>query len=117
MKATTHYLNGDNHYKVYFMYEDYYGGERFRSFDEMQAEGDVPNSEGKCGTLVCYLHSYYWAVTERVEIMPLAKRPTVSEVKKFMESCFRFLDEDKAKQVKLSGDVLKEFRKDPYKMV
>ena len=46
MKARTKYRNGENAYEVYFCYEDYYGGNLFRNYDDMMREGDVPNEEG-----------------------------------------------------------------------
>lgn len=40
MKARSKFKNGENRYEVYFAYEDYYGGTKFRSYDEMQEKGD-----------------------------------------------------------------------------
>ena len=94
MKAKTHYLNGANHFTVSFMYEDYYGGETFSSFDEMQKKGNPYPPEGKCGTLVGILKSYYWGSSERIDILPLDKRPTISQIKAFMKSCHDCISDD-----------------------
>lgn len=118
MKATTHYLNANNHYKVYFAYEPYYGGPRYTSYDEMQSDEDLPNIEASNGILTCFLHSYYWSVTERVDMFHLDHKPTVGEVKDFMKRCFDYLEDkdDAPKQVRLSGEMLKKFRRDPHKL-
>lgn len=94
MKARTHFLNGDNHYEVYFAYEDYYGGEKFGTYDEMLKNGELPNNETECGYLVGYLHSFYWGCTERIDMLELKGKPTISQVKKFMESCYNCLKTD-----------------------
>lgn len=92
MKATTHFRNGGNHYFVYFSYEDYYGGETFRTFDEMMKEGIPDNEESKCGTLVGWLESRYWGSLERIDIIYLDERPTISQVKDFIRHCYDVID-------------------------
>ena len=91
MKHRSKFRNGENRYEVYFAYEDYYGGTKFRSYDEMQKEGEIPNIENNHGMLVGYLHSFYWGTTERIDCMNLSGRPTISEVKKFMQECYNEL--------------------------
>ncbi len=94
MKHRSKFKNGENRYEVYFAYEDYYGGTKFRSYDEMQEKGEVPNEENNHGMLVGYLHSFYWRTTERISCINLNRRPTISEVKEFMRECFEELDYD-----------------------
>lgn len=102
MKARSKFKNGENRYEVYFAYEDYYGGTKFRSYDEMQEKGEVPNEENNHGMLVGYLHSFYWGTTERISCINLNRRPTISEVKEFMRECFEELDyDDKPNRYKL----------------
>ena len=91
MKHRSKFRNGENRYEVYFAYEDYYGGTKFRSYDEMQKEGEIPNIENNHGMLVGYLHSFYWGTTERIDCLNLSGRPTISEVKKFIEECYNGL--------------------------
>ena len=45
MKCKTQFHNQENRYEIYFAYEDYFGGTKFRSYDEMQ-EQDHPQAEG-----------------------------------------------------------------------
>lgn len=93
MKARTKYRNGENTYEVYFCYEDYYGGELFRNYDDMMKEGDIPNEEG-LGCLVGWLHSFYWGSYERIDEMPLRERPTIAQVRKFITDCKNFAKSD-----------------------
>ena len=88
MKHRSKFRNGENRYEVYFAYEDYYGGTKFRSYDEMQEKGDLEDGHG---TLVGWLHSFYWGVTERIDCLNLTGRPTISEVKQFMKECYNVL--------------------------
>ena len=91
MKCKTQFRNQENRYEIYFAYEDYFGGTKFRSYDEMQEQGEVPNIENNNGMLVCYLHSHYWGTTERVDMINLNGRPTISFVKDFTKRCYEFL--------------------------
>lgn len=91
MKCKTQFRNQENRYEIYFAYEDYFSGTKFRSYDEMQEQGEVLNIENTNGMLVCYLHSHYWGTTERVVMINLNGRPTISFVKDFMKSCYEFL--------------------------
>ena len=50
MKCKTQFRNQENRYEIYFAYEDYFGGTKFRSYDEMQEQGEVPNIENNNGT-------------------------------------------------------------------
>lgn len=104
MKAKTHYLKEDNHYEVYFTYEDYYGGETFRSFSKMQKDGEVPNMESKCGTLVGWLYSHYWGTLERIDIMELRRKPTRAEIRQFIRDCNNCV---KGNAIELHGERLK----------
>ena len=54
MKCKTQFRNQENRYEIYFAYEDYFGGTKFRSYDEMQEQGEVPNMENNSGRCVCY---------------------------------------------------------------
>lgn len=92
MKHRSKFRNGENTYEVYFSYEDYYCGTKFRSYDEMQEKSEeLPNIENSHGTLVGWLHSFYWGVTERIDCLNLNGRPTISEVKQFMKECYNEL--------------------------
>ena len=91
MKCKTQFRNQENRYEIYFAYEDYFGGTKFRSYDEMQEQGEVPNIENTNGMLVCYLHSHYWGTTERVDMINLNGIPTISLVKDFTKSRYEFL--------------------------
>lgn len=93
MKARTKYRNGENAYEVYFCYEDYYGGNLFRNYDDMMREGDVPNEEGT-GYLVGWLHSFYWGSYERIDMLELKGRPTVAQVRKFIIDCKNIIKEE-----------------------
>lgn len=94
MKHRSIFRNGENRYEVYFTYEDYYGGTKFRSYDEMQKSEEIPNIENSNGTLVGWLHSFYWGTTERISVLNLHGRPTISEVKAFMKECYEELKYD-----------------------
>lgn len=91
MKHRRKFQNEENRYEVYFAYEDYYGGSKFGTYDELQREGDIPNVENNHGMLTGFLHSFYWRTTERIDSINLKGRPTISEVKKFMEECYNEL--------------------------
>lgn len=111
MKAETHFVNGKNHFKVYFSYEDYYGGEIFNSFDDMQKNGTPYPPEGRKGTLVGWLYSYYWGGNpERISILPLNMRPNASQVKAFMRRCLASVN---ANAKKITGETLKTLRLNP----
>ena len=95
MKHRSKFRNGGNTYEVYFTYEDYYGGTKFRSYDEMQEKSEeLPNIENSNGTLVGWIHSFYWGTTERISSLDLHGKPTISEVKAFMRECYKELDYD-----------------------
>lgn len=94
MKHRSKFRNEENTYEVYFTYEDYYGGTKFRSYDEMQKSEELPNIENSHGMLVGWLHSFYWGTTERIAVINLHRRPTISEVKEFMRECYAELDYD-----------------------
>ena len=74
MKCKTQFRNQENRYEIYFAYEDYFGGTKFRSYDEMQEQGEVPNIENTNGMLVRYFNSYYWGTTERVDMINIHGR-------------------------------------------
>lgn len=88
MKCKTQFHNQENRYEVYFAYEDYFGGTKFGSYDEMQKYGDIPNIENSNGMLVGYLHSHYWGCTERIDMINLKGKPTISFIKSFIQSCY-----------------------------
>ena len=92
MKIKRQFRNEENRFEVYFCYEDYYGGTKFGSYEEMMSEGEMPNLENRYGTLVGFLHSHYWGTTERIDIMNLRGKPTISEIKEFIINCYRVLD-------------------------
>ena len=94
MKSRSKFKNGENRYEVYFAYEDYPGGTKFRSYDEMHEKGDFSDNDNDDGLLVGYLHSFYWRTTERISSLNLYGRPTISEVKAFMKECYDELDYD-----------------------
>jgi hypothetical protein len=92
MKHRTKFGNNGCPYEVYFAYEDYFGGDKFGSYDDMQENGEIPNIENNNGMLVGYLHSFYWGVTERIDMINLKGKPTISEIKTFMEECYKCLE-------------------------
>ena len=69
MKHRSKFRNGENTYEVYFAYEDYYGGTKFRSYDEMQEKGDFSDNDNDDGMLVGYLHSFYWRTTSESQVL------------------------------------------------
>lgn len=94
MKARTYFQNGSNRFEVFFVYEDCYGGDWFTSYDTMQKNGNLPNIETKYGYLVGFLRSFYYGVTERIDDLELLERPTTSQIKAFMKSCFDCVSTD-----------------------
>lgn len=88
MKARTKLTFGD----VFFAYEDEYG-ERFRNYaDLLKDYRENGGAEGMCiGYLTGYLKSNYCGSTERIDEMPIKERPSVSDVKKFMQRCIDFI--------------------------
>ena len=74
--------------EVYFAYEDEYG-EKFRNYaDLLKDYRENGGAEGMCiGYLTGYLKSHYWGSTERIDEMPIKERPSVSDVKEFMQKC------------------------------
>ena len=104
MKYMDYYKNGENVYCVYLTYEDYYGGDTFRSYAEMQKYGDL--DEGQHGTLVGWIYSHYWGSAERIDTLNLQGRPRIAEVKQFVENCRTCLSVCDDEQI--SG---KEYRK------
>ena len=92
MKFRSQFTNGTNNYEVYFAYEDYYGGEKFGTYDDMVREGEIPNLENKHGMLVGYIHSFYWGTTERIDMLKLKGKPTTDEVKNFIKNCYNVLN-------------------------
>ena len=81
MKARTKTKNG----YIWFGYEDYYG-ERFGSYDEAIKEG-----EGSL-YLVGYFRSDYWDGSEPIDELQLNERPSIGQVKEFMQDCKDFIN-------------------------
>ena len=74
--------------EVYFAYEDEYG-EKFRNYADLLEDYRANvGAYGRCiGYLTGYLKSHYWGSTERIDEIPIKERPSVSDVKEFMQKC------------------------------
>lgn len=83
MKAKTKTKNG----YIFFVYEDYHGT-RFRSWNDIAWGGDGVSY------LVGYFHSYYWNGSEPIDELVLTGRPSIGEVKEFMQRCKDFINAD-----------------------
>ena len=80
MKARTRFSNGENRCEIFFAYEDY-GGSRYKSYEEAKRKGRRPLY------LMGYLYSHYWGSTEEIDEVQLIRRPTTSQVKRFITHC------------------------------
>lgn len=73
--------------EVYFAYEDEYG-EKFRNYNDLLEAYRANRADRRCiGYLTGYLKSHYYGSTERIDEISIKERPSVSDVKKFMQSC------------------------------
>ena len=71
MRIRTKYQNKENTYEIYFCYMPYYGGEKYGNYDDMAADGDIPNIETEGGYLVAYLYSFYFGTTSLLTMRKL----------------------------------------------
>lgn len=87
MKARYQFRNGENRYEVYFCYQPYYGGDKYARYDDMAKSGEM---EGY-GCISAFLHSFYWGSTELIDMKELNGKPTISEIREFINDTLKFV--------------------------
>lgn len=83
MKARTKMANGE----IFFAYEDYYGN-RFGTWHDIAQKGEGSSY------LVGYFQSYYAGCIEPIDEMFLTGRPSIGIIKKFINDCKKFMEEN-----------------------
>lgn len=81
-KAKTKYPNG----YITFCYED-------NRFDAYRNYNEIPENSGKY--LMGFFHSTYCGCVEVIDELYLAERPTISQVKAFMQRCKDIIASDR----------------------
>ena len=98
MRIRTKYQNKENIYEIYFCYMPYYGGEKYGNYDDMAADGDIPNIETEGGYLVAYLYSFYFGTTSLLTMRKLREKPARSMVREFIKSVRDEYEESRIKE-------------------